>query len=98
MPDATCPSWCDQIQCQEPLEADRVHQHLELLPVIYRDADMQPIAGPLIILVVSTKLQVTDEVWVTLELGEDQPVASLTLSLESALRLQAHLTRLLGQL
>lgn len=79
-----CPPWCEQIQCREVDPADRFHQRLMTLPVVYRETGGMAAAAELAV-VTFTSAVATDEAWIGFDLGED--VASITVSLGSATRL-----------
>lgn len=83
-PTTPCPPWCEQIQCREADPADRYHQRLVVLPVVYREVGGTMAAAELA-LVVFTSATANDDIWIGLDLGED--VASITVSAESATRL-----------
>ena len=81
---ASCPPWCEQIQCQEANPADRFHQRIAVVPVVHRELGGMPTADQLAV-VIFTSAAKADEVWVGLDLGEG--VASITVSMESSGRL-----------
>ena len=91
-PTSPCPPWCDQVQCQETNLADRCHQRMAVVPVVFRDSDGVAAVTELVV-VTFTSANVRDDVWVGLDLGEG--LANITISLESAERL---IRQLLSQL
>ncbi len=88
-----CPPWCDQVQCQEPNPADRGHQRMAEVPVVFRKSDGTPAVTELVV-VIFTSSSVRDEVWVAFNLGEGS--ANLTFSIESAERLRRQLAQVLS--
>lgn len=103
MPTTPCPVWCDGVQCQEPLAADRYHQTGWIVPVILReynrtaDGALQSaaVSGDLNIAVFTSATDPSDEVWISFDEGHRH--SSITVSLESAQRLHRALGGLLGQ-
>lgn len=83
-PTTPCPLWCEQTQCREADPADRYHQRLTVLPVVYREVGGTMAAAELAV-VVFTSATANDDIWIGLDLGEE--VTSITVSAESATRL-----------
>ncbi|MFN3948468.1 DUF6907 domain-containing protein [Microbacterium sp.] len=87
-----CPPWCEQVQCQEMEPADRCHQRMAVVPVVFRDPDGMAAATELVV-VTFTSATARDEVWVALNLGEG--LSNITLSAESAVRHRRRLVQVL---